>query len=80
MKKVINQTRQIGLALSIVVFLSTVATASALAEEQKPMSQILITNVNVFDGKNEKLADNASVLVEGNLIKRGLKWRPTTTA
>jgi len=29
----------------------------------------LITNVNVFDGKNEKLIENANVLVEGNKIK-----------
>jgi imidazolonepropionase-like amidohydrolase len=29
----------------------------------------LITNVNVFDGRNEKLTMNANVLVEGELIK-----------
>ncbi len=33
------------------------------------METILFTNVNVFDGKNEKLAQNANVLVEGNKIK-----------
>lgn len=31
--------------------------------------QVLFTNVNVFDGVNEALIENASVLVEGNLIK-----------
>ena len=34
------------------------------------MSTILITNVNVFDGKNEKLIDKANVLVEGNKIRQ----------
>ena len=29
----------------------------------------LITNVNVFDGRNEKLTMNANVLIEGELIK-----------
>ena len=30
---------------------------------------ILFTNVHVFDGVNEDRIENASVLVEGNLIK-----------
>ena len=29
----------------------------------------LFTNVNVFDGLNEKLIENANVLAEGNKIK-----------
>jgi len=33
------------------------------------MSTTLITNVNVFDGKNEKLIEKANVSVEGNKIK-----------
>jgi len=33
------------------------------------MSTTLFTNVNVFDGKNEKLIENANVLVAGNKIK-----------
>ena len=32
-------------------------------------SVILFTNVSIFDGLNEQLLQNASVLVEGNLIK-----------
>jgi imidazolonepropionase-like amidohydrolase len=31
--------------------------------------RILIRNVNIFDGTNERLIENANVLVEGNLIK-----------
>jgi len=31
----------------------------------------LITNVHVFDGMSEQRIENASVVVEGNLIKEG---------
>ena len=40
------------------------------AAEDKPQPQVLFTNVNVFDGKSDKLAEGMSVLVEGNLIKK----------
>ena len=42
---------------------------AGVAENTKP-GQILIENVNVFDGKSDKLAMGMSVLVEGNLIKQ----------
>lgn len=42
-----------------------VATA-AIAQDAP--SRTLITNVNVFDGVNEALMQNANVLVEGNLV------------
>ncbi len=42
----------------------------AVAQEAKPVRRVLFTNVNVFDGVNEQLIENASVLVEGNLIKQ----------
>jgi imidazolonepropionase-like amidohydrolase len=38
------------------------------AHEEKP-ALTLITNVHVFDGKNEKRLMNANVLIEGKLIK-----------
>jgi len=44
------------------------APASA-AEEKKQKPQTLFINVNIFDGKADKLATNRRVLVEGNLIK-----------
>jgi len=47
--------------------------ASAAAQDEKPKPQILFTNVNVFDGKSDKLAEGMSVLVEGNLIKKVAK-------
>jgi imidazolonepropionase-like amidohydrolase len=40
----------------------------ALSQEQKP-NQILFTNVNIFDGKSDELAEGMSVLVEANYIK-----------
>ena len=42
---------------------------SAISAEEA-VSQILIKNVNIFDGKNEKLAMGQDVLIEENLIKK----------
>ena len=42
------------------------STGSAMAQDA---TRILITNVHVFDGVDEKRIENATVLVEGNLIK-----------
>ena len=43
-------------------------TNPAIAQDEAP-TQILFTNVNVFDGSSESLQEGMSVLVEGNLIK-----------
>ena len=43
------------------------STVSVFAQGDQP-TQTLFTNVNVFDGVNEQLIENASVLVEGNMI------------
>ena len=52
-----------------VAWLAVVAVpANALSQEEAP-SQILITNVNVFDGKTNGLTTGQHVLVEDNLIK-----------
>jgi len=40
----------------------------AEAQETTPNNVVLITNANVFDGQNEKLAEGMSVLIEGNKI------------
>ena len=50
----------------LAVLLAIVATA-AVAQE-KPASPILFTNVNIFDGKNKALIEDATVVVTGNLI------------
>ena len=48
--------------------LSMGLAVSAMAQEAKPVSKVLITNVNVFDGVSEKLIRNANVVVTGNKI------------
>ncbi|MEH6478304.1 MAG: hypothetical protein V7727_21615, partial [Sneathiella sp.] len=40
----------------------------ASAQDDAPR-QVLFTNVNIFNGVDDGLMENASVLVEGNLIK-----------
>jgi imidazolonepropionase-like amidohydrolase len=52
----------------LALFLTVPAFSADKAATPKPKT--LFTNVNVFDGKNEKLINNANVLVEGNLIKQ----------
>jgi imidazolonepropionase-like amidohydrolase len=49
----------------LVTCLSVTVTTNAQDEPR----QVLFTNVNIFDGVNDGLMENASVLVEGNLIK-----------
>ncbi len=46
------------------------APATKASGEEKAPAQILIKNVWIFDGKNEKLGVGMNVLVEGNLIKK----------
>ncbi|WP_208430453.1 hypothetical protein [Methyloceanibacter sp. wino2] len=46
------------------------ASIPTLAQDAGTKPQTLFTNVNVFDGKNEELIENANVLVDGNLIKQ----------
>ena len=63
------------LIISIFTSFVLAVSSSATAQDEAP-KQTLFTNVNVFDGKNEKLAMSRDVLVEGNLIKQigqGLK-------
>ncbi len=43
---------------------------SAFAQDNKSPKQILFTNVNIFDGESDKLAEGMDVLVEGKLIKK----------
>ena len=59
MKKITKLTMCLLLAISTAIF----------AEEEKAPEQILFTNVNIFDGKNNKLSKGMNVLVESNLIK-----------
>lgn len=52
-------------ALSVILLLS-----GGILAQAEILSQTLFVNVHIFDGVSEKRLENASVLVEGNLIKR----------
>jgi imidazolonepropionase-like amidohydrolase len=53
----------------VLAILAIAVSVPAFAQQSAPKPQTLFTNVNVFDGVNEKRIMNANVLVEGNLIK-----------
>ena len=57
-----------ALTLALVALLAAPLAATA-ADEEKPLPQILITNVDVWDGTSSGLTKGTSVLIEGNLIK-----------
>ena len=44
-------------------------SSAIFAAEEKAPAQVLITNVDVFDGTTEKVGKGINVLIEGNLIK-----------
>ena len=58
-------TRSTAIWLSFIV--STVLLATPVSAQEAEPSRILITNVSVFNGKDDRLAD-VDVLVEGNKI------------
>jgi len=56
------------LAVTSWVMLAVALAVTAMAADKAPVAKTLITNVRIFDGEHEKLADGMSVLVEGNKI------------
>ena len=56
--------------------LGMVLAVSAMAQEVKPVSKVLITNANIFDGKSDQLIVGMSLLVEGNKIAKIAKSIP----
>jgi imidazolonepropionase-like amidohydrolase len=54
----------------ITLLLMFALTSNAIANEKQKVTQTLFKNVNIFDGKSDKLAMGQDVLVEGNLIKQ----------
>ncbi len=62
--QVSNSRRLITLTFTLL----TLAPFPAMGQDEAP-SQILFSNVRIFDGKSETLT-SGSVLVEGNLIKQ----------
>jgi imidazolonepropionase-like amidohydrolase len=57
-------------ALSVIVFITISSVAFAVDKEKDAPKQVLIKNVNIFDGKSEILKKGYDVLVEANLIKK----------
>ena len=65
MSPLVRAGRLLSAAAVAVLFLA----APAAGQEEEAPPQILITNVNVFDGKTDGLTTGQDVLVENNLIK-----------
>jgi len=63
--------RAVFYAATVTASMAFLAPLSVAEEQAEP--QTLFTNVNVFDGTSDTLADGMSVLVEGSLIKRVAK-------
>jgi imidazolonepropionase-like amidohydrolase len=56
-------------AAVLVAFISAVFVSVTASAGEAPPPQVFIKNVNVFDGKSNKLTPNMNVLVEGETIK-----------
>jgi imidazolonepropionase-like amidohydrolase len=54
--------------LLVFVLIAVTSQAQEMTQKQKNEAMILITNVNIFDGKSETLNEGMSVLIEGNKI------------
>jgi imidazolonepropionase-like amidohydrolase len=55
---------------SLLICVLLMPFGNARAIEQPTVKQVLFKNVNIFNGTEDKLYKNHSVLVEGNLIKK----------
>ena len=55
--------------LTITALVVATALPQAQAQEKKEPNQILITNVNVWDGRSDAVKMGIDVLIEGNLVK-----------
>jgi len=65
-----------GSTITLLVLAGFMLVGSALAAEKEAPVQVLITNVDVWDGTSDKLMLKTDVLVEGNKIKevgKGIK-------
>ncbi len=73
--KTVKKLQMFVLALTF-VSAGAMLSGQAFAAEIQKVSQILIQNVNIFDGEQEALAEGMSVLVEGNKITKIAKSIP----
>ena len=55
--------------IRVASIMAAICAATMVTAQDEPR-QVLFTNVDIFDGVNETLIENGSVLVEGNLIKK----------
>ena len=63
--------KKAGKIMASALLLMILFFASFLQAEESTVSQLtLISNVNIFDGENEKLLENMHVLVKDNLIEK----------
>ena len=62
--------RNIALFFIAIVSLFIAVQPAFAQEQQQSPTLVLISNVNIFDGKTETLQKDMHVLVEGNLIKQ----------
>ncbi len=60
--------RRTALVIVVACVVSSFGLALAAAQEAEPVSRVLITNANIFDGRNEGLAEGMDILIEGNKI------------
>ncbi len=58
-----------GIFASIAIAISLLFSSTIMAADKPLPQQTLFKNVNVFNGTDNKLYENHSVLVEGNTIK-----------
>jgi imidazolonepropionase-like amidohydrolase len=63
-----------------VVFGLTMSAVPARAEEKEAPPQVLITNVDVWDGTSDTVAKGTDVLIEGNMIKQVAKGIKASSA
>jgi len=61
---------------AVCLLLMLAAAMPTMAQESRPVSKVLITNANIFDGERDALATGMSVLVEGNMIAKIAKSIP----
>ena len=59
---------KIKILFAIAIGALALSSLTAIAQDAKPNSQILIKNVMVFDGVSDKLSKTTNVLIEGNKI------------
>jgi imidazolonepropionase-like amidohydrolase len=69
MEKEVEMHRNGFMLLNLLVAATLLCTSNSYAADHKLPSQVLFTNVNIFNGTENKLIEKQSLLVENNTIK-----------